>query len=170
MDESDDIAAQVADRVLNEDEVYYYEYKRLYSQKGVLLYEGMTYNGKACGAGMSFWPDGTIYQEGLFGVKGLLWGSEYYPSGDLRFKGAFHLNGAYGPNFPELGEFYDDSGQLLRKGKPRIWTSGLGYPFIVDPEGFGGAAKGKYGRVAQEGAPRFDWIMWEDKDGMLPFV
>ena len=81
-------------------------FKTFYDDNGNIVYEGNTYNGKAYGQGKVFWSNGNIYQEGEFGLKGLINGTEYYSNGQPRFKGTFSVNRAYGPNAPVEGEFY----------------------------------------------------------------
>ncbi len=61
-------------------------WKQLFYENGSLMYFGFTVSGLPYDSGTVFFPDGTIYQEGLFGVKGLLSGREYYlpVSSDLK--------------------------------------------------------------------------------------
>ena len=48
---------------------------------GKVFFDGsLDEDGVPRGWGITYYPDGTKYQEGLFGKKGLLWGKEYYPS------------------------------------------------------------------------------------------
>ena len=84
-----------------------------------------------------YYPDGTIYQEGVFGPKGLLCGKEYYPTGKLRFEGLYRYNMGYGPNYPICGKAYNPAGEQIYEGEFQIRRSGLGYPFVVKPEDFG---------------------------------
>jgi hypothetical protein len=48
------------------------------------VYEGYTLNDKPCGEGTSYYPNGKIFQEGIFDIKGLIKGAEYYPNGNIR--------------------------------------------------------------------------------------
>ena len=60
--------------------------------------------------GISYYPNGNIYQEGIFGIKGLLIGKEYYPNGQVRFAGSYKLHQSYGPNPPLYGSVHDPEG------------------------------------------------------------
>ncbi|MBR0342918.1 MAG: hypothetical protein IJH64_11885 [Oscillospiraceae bacterium] len=131
------------------------EWKRLYDENGALIYEGFTKNGKPCGAGASYFSNGNICQEGVFGVKGFLCGREYYPNGTLRFEGVFELNMRYGPNFPRYGFFQTEDGSYSHEGKFRVSRSGVGYPRVEEPE--------KY--VLNPGnRPDILPLMWEDEN------
>ena len=113
------------------------EWRRLYDENGVLVYEGFTFHECPCGAGTAYFPDGTIYREGVFGIKGLLCGREYYPSGNLRFEGTFGINRGYGPNYPRYGKFLSDDGTTTFEGKIQLRFGGVGYPMVVEPKEFG---------------------------------
>ena len=113
---------------------------------GKRIYEGFLDGISPRGSGTLFYPSGLIYQEGIFGAKGLLCGKEYFPDGKLRFEGVYDYNNGYGPNYPLCGRVYDQSGALIYEGKLVIWRSGLGYPFVKEPKGFG--------PVPQENRPR----------------
>ena len=131
------------------------EWKRIVSDNGILLYEGYTFNNKPYGKGTTYFSNGNRYQEGQFGIKGLLSGKEYYPNGNLRFEGEFRLNRAYGPNAPISGAFYDEEGRLVFQGKFQLRYGGVGYPMVVMPE--------QYGPVPQAGRPKeLKYLMWED--------
>ena len=130
------------------------EWKKIYSANSVLLYEGYVKNGKPYGEGKSFYPDGTVYQDGIFDIKGLIKGKEYYPSGQLRFEGTYKMNRGYGPNYPDSGKCYSESGELMYEGKFDVLRSGLGYPMIQKPKGFGA--------VVQHGRPEIEYMMWND--------
>lgn len=112
------------------------EWKRLYDEKGILVYEGFTKNNKPCGAGASYFTNGNVYQEGIFGVKGFLCGREYYPDGTLRFEGIYTLNTGYGPNYPRFGFFQTRNGSCTFEGKFHVNRSGAGYPIIKEPNNF----------------------------------
>ena len=126
----------------------------LQDEEGNKLYEGFLQNGKPSGAGTVYFPDGGIYQTGVFGIKGLLAGREYYPDGVLRFEGVYRLNDAYGPNYPQTGRFFSRDGELLLEGKADVVRRGLGYPFIQKPA--------EYGSAEQKGKPDIHWLMWGD--------
>ena len=128
--------------------------KQLFYEDGSLMYSGSTVSGLPYGPGTVFYPDRTIYQEGLFGVKGLLSGREYYPSGQLRFEGIYKMNKGYGPNYPVYGKCFDMHGDLYFEGLLSIRNSGLGYPFVEEPA--------QYGKVVQDGSPLFHRFMWDD--------
>ena len=51
---------------------------RLFDEKRNLVYEGNIKYRKAYGYGTSYFPNGTKYQEGIFNVKGLVSGKEFY--------------------------------------------------------------------------------------------
>ncbi len=104
---------------------------------GTLVYEGFTVDHKAFGAGRYFAPNGNLYMEGVFGIKGFLSGKVFYPNGSVRFDGCFRLNHAYGPNFPEYGSWYGEDGKLKYHGKFYVYRSSLGWPRVYAPEGFG---------------------------------
>ncbi len=112
------------------------EWKCLYDEKGVLVYEGFTKNNKPCGAGASFFSNGAVYQEGIFGIKGFLCGREYYPDGTLRFEGVFTLNSGYGPNYPRYGFFQTQDGSFTFEGEFRVSRGGAGYPEVKEPENY----------------------------------
>ena len=126
----------------------------LQDEEGNKLYEGFLQNGKPSGAGTVFFPDGGIYQAGVFGIKGLLAGREYYPDGVLRFEGVYRLNDAYGPNYPQTGRFFSRDGELLLEGKADAVRRGLGYPFFRKPA--------EYGSAEQKEKPDIHWLMWGD--------
>nr|MBQ6243002.1 hypothetical protein [Lachnospiraceae bacterium] len=94
------------------------------SEDNRLLYEGFTYKDKPYGTGVAYFSNGAKYQEGQFGIKGLLSGKEYYPNGSLRFEGEFRLNRAYGPNPPLSGSFYDSEGKLLYQREFKLHRGG----------------------------------------------
>lgn len=131
------------------------EWKRLYDEKGVLVFEGFTKNNKPCGVGTSYFRNGNIYQEGIFGVKGFLCGREYYSNGTLRFEGVLELNRGYGPNYPRYGFFQTKDGSYTFEGKFIVSRSGLGYPIIKEPE--------KY-VLSQANRPDVPLLMWEDEN------
>ena len=133
-------------------------FKKLVNRKGRTVYEGYTFEGKAFGQGKVFWPNGNVYQEGRFDVKGLVEGTEYYPSGSPRFKGKYHICRGYGPNYPEEGEFYSESGELIYSGPFKIEISGLGYPSVKEPI--------EFGQVPQDNKPDYPVFLWDDEKKM----
>ncbi len=138
------------------------EWNRLYDKNGVLVYEGFTFHGKACGAGASYFPDGKIYQEGIFGVKGFLSGREYYPDGKLRFEGVYELCKGYGPNYPRYGFFQTRDGSSTYKGEFRIRFGGVGFPIVEKPKAFGS--------ILQKNSPDVPLLMWADEKEQSPAV
>ena len=129
-------------------------HKQIFNGKKELIYIGNTYKNKPCGAGTSFYPDGTIYQEGIFGIKGILMGREYYPDGKLRFAGVYGLNHGYGPNYPEYGVFKDREGKEVFSGFFEMTFSQIGFPRVRSPA--------DYGSILQEEAPVIHYLMWDD--------
>ena len=128
-------------------------WQKLFNDNGDLIYEGCTLNDKPCGKGTVFYEDGSIYQEGIFGIKGLLSGREYYKNGVLRFEGDYFLNNSYGPNFPKYGKYYNSDGNLVYNGKFQ-WKRGcVGYPVKCNTD---------YGPVMQADAPSFPRLTWDD--------
>ena len=123
-------------------------------EDGNLIYEGFAVDNRPCGSGTAFYPDGTRYMEGVWGCKGIIAGREYYPNGQLRFEGAYHHNGGYGPTFPQYGRFFGTDGELLYEGLFRITKSGVGWPTVVEPA--------EYGKVIQDAAPRIKMLSCED--------
>ncbi len=131
------------------------EWNRIFSKDGKILYEGTTYKNKPCGVGVTYFENGKKYQEGSFGIKGLLSGKEYYPNGKLRFEGEFKLNKAYGPNSPKNGSFYDLSGSLVYQGEFIARYGSVGYPSIIIPK--------EYGSIQQKEHPKdLHYLMWDD--------
>ena len=128
------------------------EWKQIFYDPDHIKYEGFATGGKPFGAGRTYYMDGTIYQEGVFDVKGLVYGREYYPSGKLRFEGAYCINSGYGPNYPVYGKCYDESGKMIHEGVLKVSRSGLGWPFVVVPK--------EYGSVVINGAPEIHYINW----------
>ena len=110
-------------------------WERIYDG-GRLKYEGYTLNHKPFGAGRTY-SGGTVALEGIFGIKGLLFGRVYYPNGKIRFEGMFRLNQAYGYNFPEYGTWYSQEGKRLYRGEFGVSRTSLGWPRVYKPEGFG---------------------------------
>lgn len=98
-----------------------------------LAYEGLTRYGKPYGLGVSYYPNGNIYQEGVFYKKGIIQGKEYYSSGQLKFAGIWAFNGGYGPNYPVMGNYYDEKGDLIFSGKFEVKKGGVGYPMMKYP-------------------------------------
>lgn len=132
------------------------KWKQIKDGNGVLVYEGHTLLDKPHGTGKSFFPNGNVYQEGDFGIKGLLRGKEYYPSGKLRFEGSFKICKGYGPNYPVNGKCYDKDGNLYYEGEIRCTTSGLGYHSVTLPV--------EYGPIAQAEKPDVPCFLWEEEE------
>ena len=129
------------------------EWKKIYSKKGKLMYEGFTKDGKPFGSGTSYYSNGKKCQEGLFDAKGLVYGREYYRNGKIRFEGSYKTNNKYGPNYPVFGSCYDEEGNEIFYGELKIVKSGLGLPTIVKPECFATVVFG--------GKPNFVKLDWE---------
>ena len=129
-------------------------WRQLFSKDKDLLYEGFTVNGKPYGSGTSYFPNGQKYQEGVFDIKGLLYGREYFPSGLLRFEGMYRLCTGYGPNYPVYGNCYDADGKKYYSGEIKIRFGGVGYPSVVEPS--------EFGPVAQRERPSIDIWGFED--------
>ena len=139
----------------NKTMVHKIEWKQLKDSEGILLYEGHTVFNKPYGLGKTFFSDGTVYQDGEFGIKGLLKGKEFYPNGKLRFEGTFHICKAYGPNYPEEGKCYDEEGNLYYQGIIKCRFGGVGYSIVEVPE--------LYGPIPQDSKPDIHYFMWEDE-------
>ena len=133
-------------------------WKKLYYPEQNLKYEGYTVNDKPYGEGTAYYPEGTVYQEGIFDQKGLVKGKEYYPNGVVRFEGEYAINSGYGPNYPIYGKCYDESRKIYYYGKLSIWKSGLGYPRVSYPE--------QYGQIDAKWRPDIGYFMWEDKENL----
>ena len=123
------------------DKVNYYprnriERKKIFSDDNILLYEGYTLNGLPYGFGIAYFENGKVYREGIFDVKGIVQGKEYYPSGQLRFEGQWCITYGYGPNAPCNGNAYDENGEMIYSGKFEIKRGGVGWPMIQKPKGF----------------------------------
>ena len=138
------------------------KWKSLKNKDGVLLYEGVTLYGKPYGNGKTFFENGNIYQEGEFGIKGLLRGKEYYPNGKIRFEGIYRICHGYGPNFPHEGKCYDKDGNLYFEGEIHSSFSGVGYPHVEKPV--------DYGSVSQENRPDILYFMWEDEEKLTKMI
>ena len=110
--------------------------------------------GKPFGLGESYYPNGNIFQSGLFSVKGMILGSEYNADGTKRFEGIYRINRGYGPNYPVLGICYEGKGIPYFRGHLTIRLSGIGYPFVIIPT--------EYGPVITKEAPRISYMMWDD--------
>lgn len=123
------------------DKVNYYPrdkivYRQLHDECGNLVYEGNTLHYAPYGFGVAYFANGNIYREGIFDIKGIVQGKEYYPSGNLRFEGKWALTTGYGPNAPYDGNAYDEDGELIFSGKFEIKRGGVGWPMIQKPKGF----------------------------------
>ena len=110
--------------------------KKIFDEDGNLLYEGYTLHNAPYGFGTAYFSNGKVYREGIFDIKGIVQGKEFYPSGQLRFKGQWSLTTGYGPNAPYDGEAYDEDGELIYSGKFEIKRGGVGWPMIQKPKGF----------------------------------
>ena len=111
-------------------------YRKLHDEDGNLVYEGLTLDYSPYGFGKAYFANGKLYREGIFDIKGIVQGKEYYPSGRLRFEGQWCLTRGYGPNAPCEGDAYDENGNLIYSGKFEIKRGGVGWPMIQKPKGF----------------------------------
>ncbi|MBO6111288.1 MAG: hypothetical protein J6P12_10640 [Methanobrevibacter sp.] len=123
------------------DKVNYYPrgqivHRQLHDEDGNLVYEGYTLNYSPYGFGKAYFANGDLYREGIFDIKGIVQGKEYYPSGQLRFEGQWCLTRGYGPNAPCDGKAYGENGELIYSGKFEIKRGGVGWPMIQKPKGF----------------------------------
>lgn len=100
-------------------------HRKLFSDDEGLLYEGYTVNNKPYGLGTVYFANGNKFREGIFDIKGLAEGKEYYPNGNVRFEGYWQINTAYGPNYPVLGSLYNEKGQLMFSGKFEVKRGGV---------------------------------------------
>lgn len=107
--------------------------KELYSDNNELIYEGYTVLEKPYGLGTAYYSNGNKYREGVFGRKGLLEGKEFYSNGHLKFEGTMFANSGYGPNFPNIGNLYNEDGKLIFSGKFEWKKGGVGYPMMKYP-------------------------------------
>ena len=108
------------------------EYEKIYNDEG-MVYEGYVRCGKPYGLGIAYYPNGNIYREGVFDIKGIIMGKEYYSSGQLKFVGIWRKNMGYGPNYPILGNYYSENGELIFSGKFEVKKGGVGYPMMKYP-------------------------------------
>lgn len=110
--------------------------KKIFDEYGNLMYEGYTLHNAPYGFGIAYFANGNVYRDGIFDIKGIVQGKEYYPSGQLRFEGEWSLTRGYGPNAPYDGNAYDEDGNLIYSGKFEIKRGGVGWPMIRNPKGF----------------------------------
>ena len=110
--------------------------RKLYSDEGKVHYEGYTLDYAPYGLGTSYYANGNKYQEGIFDIKGLVEGKEYYSDGQVKFEGIWSITRGYGPNAPRAGNYYDEEGKLLFSGKFEIKKGGVGYPMIKHPSNY----------------------------------
>lgn len=130
---------------------------KLYDEEGRLRYEGFVKKGKPYSAGTTYFASGAMYQEGIFNIKGLVCGREYYPNGQRRFEGIFSICHGYGPNYPIYGDFYTRGGTLSFSGKFWLYNSNVGRRTVARPEGYGG--------IPQSEKLGISYYMWEgDRD------
>lgn len=123
------------------------EYAVLYDDDS-LAYEGLTLRGKPYGLGVAYYPNGNVYRDGVFDIKGIIEGREYYPSGQLKFAGIWAKNSGYGPNYPKIGRYYSQDGDLIFCGKFEVKKGGVGYPMMRYP---------KY-RFEEKDSPKIEYI------------
>ena len=127
----------------------------LHADDGIkVVYEGFTLDGKPYGAGTAYFSNGNKYQEGIFGIKGLIIGREYYENGNIRFEGSYRINRAYGPNYPINGRCYSKEGKQIWCGKIEIHRGGVGYPIVEVPN--------DYGPIVQKIRPKINYLTSSD--------
>ncbi len=130
----------------------------IFTEDDVLLYMGyVDGDNKPFGLGKVYYPDGKIFQEGLFDFKGLIEGKEYYPNGNLHFEGVWYITTGYGPNVPKIGNLYDETGKLIFTGKFEIRTGGVGYPMIKYPKCFNRIPKAARPDIGCSRVYNVDW-------------
>ena len=134
------------------EKIHYYEngkviHKKLFSNDR-LLYEGYVVNDRPYGLGTLYFENGNKYKEGIFDIKGVIEGKEYYPGGQVKFEGTWSITTGYGPNAPDKGNLFDENGKLVFSGKFQIIKCGVGAPMIRYP---------KYGRDP-ENRPKIEHI------------
>jgi len=106
--------------------------KKLFSDKK-LIYDGYTVDDKPYGLGTLYFDDGNKYKEGVFDVKGLAEGKEFYPNGQVKFEGVWSVTTGYGPNAPRRGCLFSENGDLIFSGEFEIVRCGVGAPMIRYP-------------------------------------
>lgn len=122
------------------------EYKVLCNRE--LVYEGFTRCSQPYGLGVAYYPNGNIYRDGVFYIKGIIEGKEYYSSGQVKFEGKWAVNRGYGPNYPVIGNYYSEDGKLIFSGVFQVKKGGVGYPMMKYP---------KY-RLEEKDKPKIDYI------------
>lgn len=120
------------------ERIHYYEngsviHKKLFTTDGKLLYEGYTVNDRPYGLGTLYFENGNIFKEGIFDVKGIVEGKEYYPDGQVKLEGIWSITTGYGPNAPYKGCLFSENGKLVFSGKFEINKGGVGFPMIRYP-------------------------------------
>lgn len=84
---------------------------REYRNNGKLAYEGGISQGKFCGQGKAYYPDGTLMYEGEFYGVQHGQGRLYYENGHLMYEGGFKFGRAHGE-----GVLMGEDGSLLYRG------------------------------------------------------
>ncbi len=130
------------------------KYGQLYYDTGERKYEGYyrqtgSKSHRPEGPGVTYYKDGAIWEEGIFGEFGLRDGKEYYRSGQLRFEGTYGIID-YVHLFPAYGRYFLEDGTLAFSGEFRIEKDHQGYWRIVKPENFGPVSLGKRPAKAPE--------------------
>ena len=134
------------------DKINYDQYaihKKLYSDNDELVYEGYTVLDKPHGLGTAYYPNGNKYKEGVFGIKGLIEGKEFYSNGQIKFEGTKLVNGGYGPNYPIRGNLYNEKGDLMFSGRFEYMKSGVGLPLMRYP---------RY-KFEEKDKPKFEYLL-----------
>lgn len=113
-----------------------------------LAYDGLTLRSSPYGLGVAYYPNGNVFRDGVFDVKGIIEGKEYYISGQLKFAGIWMKHFGYGSNYPVMGNYYSEEGELIFSGKFEVKKGGVGYPMMTYP---------KY-RFEEKGSPKIDYL------------
>ena len=127
-------------------------FKEIYNDN-VLVYRGYTLKDKPYGLGTLYFDNGKIYRSGIFDIKGIREGKEYYYSGRLKFEGTWTINHGYGPNAPRCGNYFLENGELAFSGKFKVQSGGVGWPRIRYPVGY---------PYMEKQAPAIDCMTWQD--------
>ena len=131
------------------------KWRRLYSTDGKLLYQGFTLHEKPYGVGKAYYENGKVYQEGIFGLKGLICGREYYPDGSIRFEGEYSRSVGYGTNYPNYGKCFSlEKKQIVYEGNVNTYLDREGSPIVDYPKSFV--------PIPEDMKPQLQYFAWDD--------
>lgn len=134
------------------------KWRRLYSHDNKLIYQGYTLRDKPYGVGKAYYENGNIYQEGIFGLNGLVCGREYYPDGTPRFEGEYFQSIGYGYNYPYYGKCFSEEkerkGEIFYEGDVYTYLDYEGNPVISYPE--------KFMPIPENQKPHLSYFTWAD--------